>query len=248
MKAALASLSLLTTLASAQSGTDSSDWEFTLALYAPMMGLDGNIGVAGLPTANVDMSFSDVFDQLDAGLSGAFEARKGPWSITADAIWMKVSASAPGGIGQSYLRLGEDQVTASLSLGFEFYGSETSSLDLVGGVALSSIDADLDLITPNLPVKIRSASGSQEWLDPFIGLRYRQQLGDCWTIFASGNYGSFDVSSEEYWQAVAGVSYRLNDCTSLALAYRAISVDYHQSGFVYDVVSSGPNLGLVFNF
>ena len=250
MKAAIVSLALLTAGASAQTeirSSSSSDWEFTLALYAPLMGLVGDIGVAGLQPANVDMSFGDILDELDGGLSGAFEARRGPWSIAVDAIWMKVSASAPG-LGSSYIRLSEDQLTASLTLGYEIYGNETTSLDLVGGVALSSLDVDLDLLTPNLPVKVRSGSGSQEWLDPFIGLRYHQQLGDCWSIFASGNYGSFDVSSEEYWQIIAGVSYRINDCTSIALAYRMISVDYHQAGFVYDVISSGPNLGLVFRF
>jgi len=226
---------------------ESSGWEFTTALYAPLMGLEGEIGVAGLAPSHVDVPFDDILDNLDAGLSGAFEAKKDRWSITVDAIWLKLSAAA-NPIASSYVRFSQDQVMASLSVGYEIYGSESTSLDLVVGAALNSIDVDLDLFTPNLPVTTRSASGSQEWIDPFVGLRFTQRLGDRWSIFANGTYGGFDVSSDEYWQALAGIGYRLTDSTSIALAYRIISVDYHQGGFVYDAETSGPNLGLIIRF
>lgn len=225
----------------------SDDWEFTTALYAPLMGMEGDVGVAGLAPAKVDMSFSDILDELDAGLSGSFEARKGAWSITADGIWLKMSTSQQGP-ASSYLRLSQDQIMASLSVAYEIYGGESTTVDLAGGVALNSIDADLDLFTPRLPVQVRSGSGSQEWLDPFFALRFRQELGDCWTFFANGAYGGFEVSSDEYWQAVVGLGYRLSESTTLALAYRVISVDYHQGGFVYDTETSGPNVGLIIRF
>ena len=50
------------------------------------------------------------------------------------------------------------------------------------------------------------------------------------------------------WQAIAGVSYSLTENASIALAYRIISTDYSKGAFVYDVETSGPNLGLVFKF
>ncbi len=226
---------------------ESSGWEFTTALYAPLMGLEGDIGVAGFAPNHVDIPFDEILDNLDGGLSGAFEARKDRWSITADAIWLKLSASA-NPIASSYFRFSQDQIMASLSVGYEIYGSESTTLDLVAGAALNSIDVDLDLFTPNLPVTVRSGSGSQEWIDPFVGLRFHQRLGDRWSIFGSGTYGGFDVSSDEYWQVVAGIGFRLSDSTSLALAYRVIAVDYQQGGFVYDTETSGPNLGLIIRF
>lgn len=225
----------------------SSDWEFTAALYAPLMGMEGEVGVAGLAPAKVDMSFSDILDELDAGLSGSLEARNGPWSITADAIWLKMSASQQG-LANSYLRLSQSQVTASLSAAYEIYAGKSTSVDLAAGVTLNSIDADIDLFTPRLPVQVRTGSGSQEWLDPFLALRFRQDLGGSWTLFANGAYGGFEGSSDEYWQAVIGIGYRLSESVSLALAYRVISVDYHQGGFIYDTETSGPNIGLIVRF
>ena len=225
--------------------TSRSDWEFSFALYAPLMGLDGDIAVAGLAPTNVDLDFGDIWDTLDGGLSGAFEARWNRWSINADAIWLKVSdAGLPS--GTSYLRFSEEEIMASLSIGFALYETQSTTLDFLAGAAVTSLDVDLDLMT--VPTAITSGSGSQEWIDPYIGLRLRQNLGDRWTLFPTGLYGGFEVSSDEYWQVIAGIGYRITECTTIALAYRIISVDYHQGGFVYDVDSSGPNLGLVFHF
>ena len=102
--------------------------------------------------------------------------------------------------------------------------------------------------TPRLPVNVRNASGSQEWIDPFVGLRLRHQLSDRWAVWVRGDYGGFGVSSDEYWQFLAGVAYRLSERTSIALAYRIVSVDYEKGSFLYDTEMAGPNLGLVFRF
>lgn len=245
MKKALIPFALLTAGACAQTEIQSSDWEFTLALYAPLMGLDGDIGVAGLAPVDVDMSFGDIFDELDGGLSGAFEARKGPWSFAVDAIWLKLSSSTVAA-ANSYVGLSQEQIMGSASVGFEIYGNESTSVELAAGVAFNSIDADVKIFTPGGPSLV--GSGSQEWLDPYFALRFQHRLGENWNLFASAAYGGFDVSSDEYYQLIAGIGYRLNECTSIALAYRIISVDYHQGGFVYDTETSGPNLGLIYRF
>ncbi len=67
---------------------------------------------------------------------------------------------------------------ASLTFGYEIYGNECTTIDLLAGATINSIDVDLELFTPLLPVTIRSASGSQDWIDPSVGLRVRHQLSD----------------------------------------------------------------------
>jgi len=224
-----------------------SGWEFLANLYVPMMGMEGAVGVAGMAPANVDIGFDDLLDNFDGSFSGAFEARKGPWSITADAIWLKVSFSTPP-IGNSYLAVTQNQIMGSLLVGYDLLHNEDTRFEVVAGGAINSLEVDMDLFTPRLPVAIRSGSGSQAWIDPVVGLRVRHRLGERWGLFASGTFGSFDISSDEYWQVIAGVSYRLTEQTSLALAYRMLSVDYQQGGFLYDTQTSGPNVGLVVQF
>ena len=224
----------------------SSEWNFLLALYSPLMGLDGTLGVRGLST-EVDVPFDDIFDNLDGSFMAAFEARRGRWSVTGDFFWLKLSASSQP-TANSYLGFSQEQTLASLALGYELYGNEKTTFDLLGGAALTSLDVDLNLFTPRLPVTNRAASGSETWVDPFVGLRLRHRLSDRWSIFATGLYGGFGVASDEYWQAIAGISFRVTENASLALAYRVISTDYQDGGFTYDAESSGPNVGLVFQF
>lgn len=225
---------------------ESSEWQFLLATYAPLMGIEGTVGVGGL-TSNIDVPFDDILEELDGGFMTAFEARRNRWSITGDFIWLKLSGDAQP-TPNSYAGFKQEQIMASLALGYELYGSESTTFDLLGGAALTSLDADLELATPLLPVTTRAASGSDTWIDPFVGLRVRHRLSDRWAIFATGTYGGFGVSSDEYWQAIAGISYGLTENASIALAYRIISTDYSKGAFVYDVETSGPNIGLVLKF
>ena len=225
---------------------ESSGWKFSGAIYAPLMGLEGDIGVAGL-TTSVDLSFGDILEELDGGATAAFEARYDRWSITGDFIWLKLSGSAQP-TANSYVGLKQEQILASLTLGYALFDNDCTTIDLLVGGAVNSIDADLELFTPRLPVTIRGASGSEEWIDPFVGLRIRHQLSDRWSVWLRGDYGGFEVSSDEYWQVIAGIGYNLTENVTLALAYRIMSVDYHQGTFVYDTQMDGPNLGLVFKF
>ena len=225
---------------------ESSGWEFTGTIYAPLMGLEGDIGVAGLSTS-VDISFGDILEELDGGATAAFEARYDRWSITGDFIWLKLSASGTP-TPTSYIGIKQEQIIGSLTLGYSIFDNDCTSIDIHAGAAVTSMDVDLELFTPNLPVTNRSASGSQEWIDPYVGLRIRHQLSDRWSLWVRCDYGGFEVSSDEYWQVIAGIGYRLSERTTLALAYRIMSVDYHQGGFTYDTKMEGPNLGLVFKF
>lgn len=225
---------------------EASGWEFSGAIYAPLMGLEGDIGVGAL-TTSVDLSFGDILEKLDGGATALFEARYDRWSITGDLIWLKLSASAQP-TANSYVGLKQEQILASLTLGYEIFGNESTTIDLLAGGAVNSIDADLELFTPRLPVTIRGASGSEEWIDPFVGLRIRHQLSDRWSVWLRGDYGGFEVSSDEYWQVIAGIGYKISESTTLALAYRMVSADYQQGTFSYDTRMEGPNLGLIFAF
>jgi hypothetical protein len=220
-----------------------SGWEFKLGLYSPMMGLKGDVGIAGR-SASVDIPFKDVFEDLDAGFMAAMEMRRGAWSLTGDFIWLKLSDSTNLTPGAS-VGFKQEQMMASLALGYEIYGDDCTRIEVLAGGALTDQEAELRFTGPGTRI---SVSGSETWIDPFIGFRLRQRVSERWSLFARCDYGGFGVSSDEYWQSLAGLGFRINEHASLALAYRIISIDYAQGGFSYDTKSSGPNLGVVFHF
>ncbi len=77
-----------------------SGWEFRVTPYAWAPSVNGDVTVRG-HTADIDMSFWDLFDsgnsgaELDslAALMGYVEARKGPWGIYGDVVWGKFDFS-----------------------------------------------------------------------------------------------------------------------------------------------------------
>ena len=66
--------------------------------YLWMTGLEGDVGIEGNP-AYVDVSFSDILDNLDFAAQINFEARKGKWAFF---------------IAPTYLKIESDESVASL--------------------------------------------------------------------------------------------------------------------------------------
>ena len=102
MRFALLLCVLFPTIASAAAEADAPPaphWEFRLTPYFWAAGLDGTVEAARNTTAHIDMSFSDIWDDLDVGVLTAFEARRGKLSILSDVIYLKLSPVAGGPVG-----------------------------------------------------------------------------------------------------------------------------------------------------
>ena len=69
-------LAFLAPSVSAEEKPAESGWEFHVAPYLWAIAMDGNVTVKGFE-ADVNMSFSDIWDQLNFALMLAYEARKG---------------------------------------------------------------------------------------------------------------------------------------------------------------------------
>ena len=81
-------------LAQSQSGPakDSKGWDFKVAPYLMMPWMDGTSAVRG-HEVEVNLAPSDVFKNLQFGVMGYFEARRGKWGVGADAIYMALGTT-----------------------------------------------------------------------------------------------------------------------------------------------------------
>ena len=80
-------------------------WSFSIAPYVWGAGISGEVGAFGLPTVDVDASFSDIFDHLDFGAMLASELRYGRFGIATDLVFVKLS----GEEGHSLRNPGHDR-------------------------------------------------------------------------------------------------------------------------------------------
>jgi hypothetical protein len=85
-----------------------------------------------------------------------------------------------------------------------------------------------------------------------MGLRWAANIADSWRLLLQGDIGGFGAASDFSWNTQVGFLWDASESFSLALLYKAISVDY-QSGvrgtkdfFEYDTITQGPLIGLVF--
>jgi hypothetical protein len=221
-------------------------------------GLDGEVGLRGV-TADVDMSFSDIWDTLDAAFMGVLTAQKGPWTFGFDAVYFKISdqpaKSVTGPFGRVSINGALEVETAitiyQASAAYRLLDDKTQ-LDLVGGLRYTRLEAEADVVIagsgivfPGLGVA-RSADGSESWTDVVVGMKAQHPVSENVDLL-----GYFDVGaggSDLSYQIVAGVNWEFKEDYTAKIGYRIMDWDYEDNGTVWDMQSSGPYLGLGIRF
>lgn len=119
-------------------------WTFAFAPYFWAAGLSGDIAQFGLPTVEVDSSFSDIFDHLDFGAMAIGEARYDRYSIFGDVMYSKISGSAgtPRGIVASSVEVTSETFAGLLGVGYSIIDDDSARLDVVGGARVWSVDTE----------------------------------------------------------------------------------------------------------
>ena len=256
--AILATLGLAPAAAQAQAAESSgSDWSFEFTPYLWGAAMSGEVGAGPLPTMDVDMSFSDIMDNLDAGLMGAFEARKGRWGLLFDAIYMKLTHAATasrtgvGPIGATVTASAELEMAQTLYAAAVAYRAieGRAPIDVIGGLRYAKIEADARIDGSFFAQAGTVArSGAKDWVDPYVGVRAQYPIAERWTLVGYADVGGFGVGSEFSWQAAAGINYEFSRTVVGKFGYRYMSVDYDNDGFRYDMANSGLYLGAGIRF
>lgn len=73
-------------------GVAAAEWEYELTPYVLGAGLGGDVTVKGV-TAEVDVGFSDLIENMELGFMGALQARKGRWAVHGDLIFLGLGAT-----------------------------------------------------------------------------------------------------------------------------------------------------------
>jgi opacity protein-like surface antigen len=219
-----------------------SPWSCRVALYGWVQALEGDVSARGISTP-VDAGFDDILRNLDLAVMGVIEVGYGRWSLFADSSYVElgVSEPTPFGLVAPSFDVNLTEFLGNYALAYEVLRTDSKRLDVYAGARVTWLDLEFDLGPIN-------RSADQRWVDPIVGARYQAELGHSLFMRCVGDIGGFGVSSDLTWQAMAGFGYRFNERSSVLLTYRALSTDYSNGGFKFDVLSHGPLLGLEFRF
>jgi len=219
-------------------------WKQEVALYVAAVGMTGRAGVGGVE-ADVDLSFSEIMDQLEAAGMIAYRAEKGDWAVFANAIFMGLGATKDlrfGGTAEADF----DETIFEVDGAWRF----AKRWEVYGGARLVDIDASLEL-RPVTGTTV-DADGSRSWVDPLVGLRYRSPLGEHWAFVGRADVGGFGVGSDLAWQALAHFDWRISKHWGAAFGYVLLDIDYDDGEgsdrFLYDIRSEGPLAAATISF
>jgi len=226
-----------------------SGWVFSVTPYFWMSSMKGQVGVRGLEPANVDLSFSDIFNAIDwspppAMLAG--EARNGRYAVFTDFLYLgnEVGGTLSGPLATA-VNVHLNTVIWTFGGSYRVVDNGAATLDLLAGGRLWYMDTDITLAGP---VNTLQGSGSKTWVDPIVGLSGTVDLGNGFGLRGSADVGGFGVAADLDWQVVGALQYQYNQMVSFEAGYRYLDVDYSDDGFVYDMVMQGPIIGATFKF
>jgi hypothetical protein len=169
---------------------------------------------------------------------GYFEAHNSKWALALDVTYMDLGQT----VGPLDVDVSQTAVMAAA------YRRVAPWAELMLGGQFNSIDAS---ITGTGPVGFLSEN-TQSWFDPLVGLRLTAPEGGKWRVALQAHVGGFGIGSDFAWQLYPQFGYRFSQLFELVGAYRAINLDYKTgsgtSEFVYDVITFGPQLGIVLHF
>jgi hypothetical protein len=245
---------------------DSDSWEFQLAPYLWAISASGNITVKGIE-ADMDLSFSDIWDELNFAFMLAYEARKGRWGLWGETIYANLgddNVSGPLGLTDidptvnlfwqgfgGFYRLGtwdladaSDKKTPSVTVD-TYFGARYTYLDL---------KLDFDGVFQN---RINDVSHNKSWVEPLLGARTIWDLSERWAATLAGDIGGVAFGSDFAWNAFGLIGYRFplfskENNAAFFGGYRALYQDYSDGSgndkFEWDVTLHGPILGLSIGF
>jgi opacity protein-like surface antigen len=225
-----------------------SGWSFVVAPYLWGAGITGDVAQFGLPEVEIDASFIDILENFDIGVMAVSEARYGRFGITTDLMYVRLSTEAdtPLGVVADSIEATTETLTVMLAGSFRLIEGEGSSLDILAGGRLWSVQTDLEL--EGGPGDGTEFDDGDTWVDPIIGAKGRAALTDNLYLTGWGMIGGFGVSSDLTWDVMGGIGYAFSDSFSVVGGYRGLGVDYQSGDFVFDVVQHGPLLGAVLRF
>jgi hypothetical protein len=230
-----------------------SEWEVSFSPYLWGTGVEGTIDARG-NSANFDVEFSDILDQLNVAAMATTEARNGRFVGILDLFYADLRDDSNVGPLGGDLDLEMTQFIGDARLGYTVYtghldldlGAHAGDLaiDLLPGVRYWYLRTEVEFQGPVLGT--RSADQSKDWVDAVIGGRLRFALSERVSLNLSGDYGGFGwgSSSDPTWQFVGVLRYRASERWSLGVGWRALEIDRNQA----DMTMDGAILGASYRF
>ncbi len=198
---------------------DENPWRFgvTLPLWAPQ--INGNVTAFGRKE-DVDVSFNQLREHLDASLSLGLNAQKGKFGVFSSVGYMKFSAGDP------QANMGLKFLIVNGGLSYLLVKTDWDHPFVLAGTAgVRYWYADTSITIPAFGIIYDSRV--QNVVDPVLGLRASQYLTDKLHLDIAGDGGGFNLNNNTDWTwSISGMAaYDFAKWFSVSAGYSALALD-----------------------
>ena len=251
--------------ASAEAQDLSDEWRFRAFIYLWAAQIKGGATFPGGNTADFDLKFHTVFDNLKLAGMGTLEAQKGRWGAFTDVIYMNLGATdtktRDGTIDGVPLPVGATVNTGvgikawvwTLAGSYRVQSSQDLEMDVFAGARLLWLQP---LLTYNFNVDVGPFAGpsrigsrtvtAQNW-DAIVGVKGRVGIGGNREWFIPYYLDIGTGESDLTWQAFAGIGYAFS-WGEVVASWRYLDYNFKSSAKVNDLKMQGPLLGVAFHW
>lgn len=219
-------------------------WRFAFTPYLWATSQKGEASFKGIPPQPIELSFGDIWENLDFAALGTFEAHNGRWGVATDLVFMNLGATIPVEVlGQRDLGVDSRQFVFEATALYRVHRGAPrdgmrSFVDLLAGARYNKVRAGIE--TSLIPDTERSF----DWVDGVAGARFQAPLAEKVAIGGRADIAGF--GSDLTWQVQADLRVRLSRHWGLAGGYRYIDIDYDKGEGrdrkLWDMVNKGPFL------
>ncbi|MHA1989271.1 MAG: hypothetical protein ACW98D_21825, partial [Promethearchaeota archaeon] len=191
------------------------------------------------PTFSIDADFEDLVDDVEFTFAFNTSIKKGKWGYYGDFFFIKLNQEGftPRKLFRARSKFKEIIFTNAAT--YYLYKGDRNWIELMLGGRLWALDHDINIYNVATGVKSAGATGTEEWLDPFVGIRTQWNFARRWYLGIMLNYGGFNLGSDESYEAFGGLGFRFNKKHAVRAGFKAIDVDYDEDGFLFNVEQKG---------
>jgi hypothetical protein len=223
-------------------------WKFSVTPYLWLFGMDGDVRVRNT-TANIDVGFDDIWDNLDFALMGRVEAWEGHFGFYLDPLYGNLGVE--GQVGPNDVDVDTEMILVDFGVLYRFLDTHNAQgLERTADVSLGGryyyLKNEIDFAV------LSDREESSDRVDLTVGARYAMDLTERFGIMVEGDVGGFELggsASDFAWNAEALGSCRVGKSGRVWAGYRILDVDNDTGGSSgMDVQFSGPIVGYEFRF
>jgi hypothetical protein len=219
--------------------TGKTKWEFINIPYVWATSSKSTFTTRQGESVTSKLSFFDLLGDLKFGLMGAGEAKHGRLVLTSDFVYGHLGSSASGHVGPIPLtaKVSLKTLLATGLAGYRVLDKGPMYVDLLAGVRLTALRADLELMRP---LQTNERNFKKTHVAPVLASRFRAPLGGRWGAYIYGDVGGFGISSVLSWQLMGTVQYDLSKHWQLGGGWRHLYGRDEKRGFKVQQVLDGP--------